>query len=515
VLALRLPRRELSPYRVYLILEAGTSFLLGIAYATIIVYWVTAGRLNPLQLLLLGTGLELSYFVFQLPTGVLADIVSRRLCVLSGLLILGLALLLEGASAAFGNLLAAQFVLGLGYALNNGAQEAWIADELAAGTLEDTTGAAPGGTADLGPGEPPIPAGAPLPGIGPVPARELAGREMTGVYLRATQLGLAGTVAGSLLSGFIAAGGLNLPLIVGGALMCVLAGATALVMPERDFRRAGQGHATAAAGTATAARGIALITRQSRQLLAVQTRATHRAIVAVPGLVLLFAMTTFAGLWSESFDRLWGALLIRDIGIPRLGGLSPAIWFSLLAGVVAVLALGSTELARRRADRLGADSVASALLAITAAIAVGVIVMAVTRSFAVAVAAYLLISVLRPVTGPLIDGWMVTRIEPSVRATALSARDMFDSGGQIIGGPVIGLIGTLTSIRVALLAGAAALAPALACLTAASRRIRPRASEPARAAPGGQAGGQAGEQPGGLTADGSGTAASAGPGLPR
>jgi hypothetical protein len=53
-------RRPMSPYRVYLILETGMSFLLGITYATIMVYWVTSGRLNPPQLLLLGTVLELS-----------------------------------------------------------------------------------------------------------------------------------------------------------------------------------------------------------------------------------------------------------------------------------------------------------------------------------------------------------------------------------------------------------------------------------------------------------------------
>ena len=290
---------------------------------------------------------------------------------------------------------------------------------------------------------------------------------MTGVYLRATQLGLVATVAGSLLSGPIAAGGLNLPLITGGALICVLAAVTALVMPERHFRRP------------AAAASIRTLARESSGLLATQTRATRRAIVAVPGLVLLFGMTFFAGMWSESFDRLWGALLIRDIGIPKLAGLSPAIWFSLLAAVVAVLALGSTEVARRRAARLGADSVASAVLALTVAIGVGVVAMATTHSFAAAVAAYLLIEVLRPVVSPLIDGWMVTRIEPSVRATALSARDMFDAGGQIIGGPVVGVVGTLTSIRVALLAGAAALGPAVACLAAASRRIRPRAARAA------------------------------------
>jgi DHA3 family tetracycline resistance protein-like MFS transporter len=504
---MRLPRRELSAYRVYLILEAGTSFLLGIAYATITVYWVTAGRLNALQLILLGTGLELSYFVFQLPTGLLADIVSRRLCVLAGLFLMGLALVAEGASATFANLLAVQFVLGLGYALNNGAQEAWIADELAGGPL---------------PADAPIPAGGPLADIGPAPgsaphdagpaAGPAAGRmpaaaradpgdepgdeppdhEMTGVYLRATQLGLVATVAGSLLSGPIAAGGLNLPLITGGALICMLAAVTALVMPERHFRRP------------AAAAGIRTLARESSGLLATQTRATRRAIVAVPGLVLLFGMTFFAGMWSESFDRLWGALLIRDIGIPKVAGLSPAIWFSLLAAVVAVLALGSTEVARRRAARLGADSVASAVLALTVAIGVGVVAMAITRSFAAAVAAYLLIEVLRPVVSPLIDGWMVTRIEPSVRATALSARDMFDAGGQIIGGPVVGVVGTLTSIRVALLAGAAALGPAVACLTAASRRIRPRAGRPGTGA---TAAADAGAAAGGSTA-------SAGPGLP-
>jgi hypothetical protein len=49
---------------------------------------------------------------------------------------------------------------------------------------------------------------------------------------------------------------------------------------------------------------------------------------------------------------------------------------------------------------------------------------------------------------------------------------MSDSGGQIVGGPVIGVIGNLVSIRAALLAGAAALGPALGLLMAANRRVR-------------------------------------------
>src|ERR1700685_3437626 len=118
---MRLPRRDVSPYRLYLVLETGTSFLLGITNATIALYWVTTGRLNPLQLVLLGTALELSYFLLQLPTGVLADMLSRRLCVLAGLFILGLGLVMQGLSPSFANLVTAQVVLGLRLGLYNGA----------------------------------------------------------------------------------------------------------------------------------------------------------------------------------------------------------------------------------------------------------------------------------------------------------------------------------------------------------------------------------------------------------
>ena len=418
-----LPHREISSYRLYLILECGTAFLSGLALATVTVYWVTSGGLNPLQLLLLGTALEASYFIFQLPTGLLADLVSRRMCVLAGLFVAGLAQIMASLSASFVNLLLAWVVLGFGAALNNGAQDAWIADELSADLGDD---------------------------------------RMTGIYLRATQLGLLATVAGSLLSGVIALAGLEMPLRVGGALICVLASAAAVVMPERHFHRP---------ASVTRAGGII---RQSVVLLAEQTRSTRRAIVAVPGLVLLFGMTLFTGLWSESFDRLWGAFLLRDIKFPQLAGLHPAMWFGVLTAAAAILGLGATELAKRRTERLGPDSVVGALLVLTLAIGAAVAGMATAHAFAVVVGGYLVVSVLRPVLYPLVSGWIVGRIRPSVRATALSARDMFDSGGQILGGPAVGAIGTFASIRVALLVGAAALAPAAACIAAASQQITPR-----------------------------------------
>ena len=43
------------------------------------IYYVTEVGMSPLELVLCGTAMELAIFLFEVPTGVVADIVSRRL----------------------------------------------------------------------------------------------------------------------------------------------------------------------------------------------------------------------------------------------------------------------------------------------------------------------------------------------------------------------------------------------------------------------------------------------------
>ena len=158
-----------------------------------------------------------------------------------------------------------------------------------------------------------------------------------------------------------------------------------------------------------------------------------------------------------------------------------------LRALCSVAALGTTELAGRRTRRLGPASVTTTLLILTAATAVLVVALGTARTFAVAIVAYLAISALRPAYEPVVTGWMVIRVDARVRATALSARDMCDASGQIAGGPAIGAVGNLVSVRAALLAGAAALGPALILLIGATRRIRAEFATVAAADPAGGA----------------------------
>ena len=168
------PRWPAPAYRVYLTLGASSAFFFS-TYSTLsAIYRIQEAGLDPLQLVLVGTAFELSTFLFEVPTGVVADTISRRRSVIIGVLVMGVAFVLEGALPIFAVILAAHVILGLGYTFTSGAVEAWIADE-----LDDHTATAR-------------------------------------AFLRSTQVGQLAAIGGMGASVALASVALGLPLIVGG-----------------------------------------------------------------------------------------------------------------------------------------------------------------------------------------------------------------------------------------------------------------------------------------------------------
>jgi hypothetical protein len=99
-------------------------------------------------------------------------------------------------------------------------------------------------------------------------------------------------------------------------------------------------------------------------------------------------------------------------------------------------------------------------------------------SFGLALAAYLASRVLRQVAAPILDTWMNLQIESSVRATVLSMRAQSDSLGQVVGGPILGVLATAFALRAALLGTALVLVPAQAIYARALRRDVGSSAEP-------------------------------------
>src|SRR5262245_58745011 len=116
--------------RVYLFIEFTASAFFSMMFVTTSLYEATVAGLTPLQLILVGTGLELSAFLFEVPTGVVADSYSRRVSIIIGYLLMGIGFLVEGFFPFFVPILLAQVIWGLGYTFTSGASQAWITDEV-------------------------------------------------------------------------------------------------------------------------------------------------------------------------------------------------------------------------------------------------------------------------------------------------------------------------------------------------------------------------------------------------
>ena len=92
--------------QVYLMMAAVSGTAASIVFTLSQVYRVTIVGLNPFELVMVGTLMELTVLIFEVPTGVVADIYSRRLSILTGFALLGIAWLIEGFFPVFPAVLA-------------------------------------------------------------------------------------------------------------------------------------------------------------------------------------------------------------------------------------------------------------------------------------------------------------------------------------------------------------------------------------------------------------------------
>ncbi len=403
--------KQRDAYRVYLALEGASSLFFALIVTVNMVYQVTVVRLDPLQLVLVGTLLEAVVFIFEVPTGIVADVYSRRLSVIIGLLLIGVGFALEGAIPRFEAVLAAQVLWGLGATFTSGATQAWIADEI---------------------GE----------------------RRAGEAFVRGAQVGQAGGLLGIGASVALASVHIQLPIVLGGLLFVVLGVTLAAVMPERGFTP------------------VPSAERESWRSL---WRALGDGLRLVRGravLLIFIGVAAFQGLSSEGFDRLWTAHMIETITLPRAGGLDPVVWFGLFGAASMLLTIGASEIVRRRVDLNRPAAVLRVLLAAYALIVLAMLGFALATGFALAVLMYLATRTLNGVANLLFNAWVNPSITSEVRATVFSFAAQINAIGQIVGGPGVGLVGRDVSLRAALVTSALLLSPVLALFGTALRRVR-------------------------------------------
>jgi hypothetical protein len=148
--------------------------------------------------------------------------------------------------------------------------------------------------------------------------------------------------------------------------------------------------------------------------------------------------------------------IVADVYSRRLsiiiGFFIVGVGFGGIAMVSQLLSIGLNEFARRRVNLSDHVATARAVMLIYGAVSVGIIVFAVSGDFVAALVAYWLLMSIREVSEPMSRAWLNQSLEPNVRATMFSLHGQTNAIGQTAGGPPIGLVGSLGSVRAALIA---------------------------------------------------------------
>lgn len=128
----------MNPRRLYIIQVGILNLAMTMMMTSAIVYRIDLANLEPYQLILLGTALEIAVIFFEIPTGLVADKYSRKLSVVIGYFIIGLGFLIELSTLRFVWIFIAQIVWGFGYTFISGALDAWVSDETHNKEIEQT-----------------------------------------------------------------------------------------------------------------------------------------------------------------------------------------------------------------------------------------------------------------------------------------------------------------------------------------------------------------------------------------
>ncbi len=399
---------KLDASQVYLFIEFSASAFFSMMFVSMSLYEATVAGLSPMQLVLVGTALEVSAFVFEIPTGVVADAYSRRLSIIIGYLLMGAGFLVEGLFPAFLPILLAQVIWGLGYTFTSGATQAWITDE-----------------------------------IGEEPANKL--------FLRATQVGLTASLFGMGAAALIGGSNVALPILVG-AIGVILIGVTLIfIMPETGF------HPTPKED------------RNNWQHMGHTFKEGLKVIRSQPRLMNIVGVGLFYGLYSEGFDRLWVKHILDTFEVPAIFGHNDVAFFSALRVAGSLLTILAMRFVEKRVDTGSPLAIGRSMLAVTGLISAALIGFAVSPWLALTLGLYLVIDVLRSVAGPLQSAWVNQKLPSSVRATIHSMFSQVDAVGQVAGGPVVAVIARFASVIAALSTSGLLLTPALFLVRRANR----------------------------------------------
>ncbi|MXV87608.1 MAG: MFS transporter [Acidimicrobiales bacterium] len=409
------------------------------------VWWVVDLRLSPFRLAVLGTALVLSILVTETPTGVVADLYSRKYSVVAAYVVMGTAMALGSVTELFGVLVIWQVLWGVGWTLQSGAATAWMTDELAHHASHSHRSAA------LMPIESPTSGEDARTEDSDIACTDRS-RQVDGLIVRHAIFRSVGVMVGLVAATAMGAWSVRGSMAAMGLLAIAAAGYLAITMPEAGFesprrrrhmRGARSVQRTSAWGDAVTLwkRGARLV-RRNPSLLAVTLSATIAA-----------------GAW-EANDRL-SALRLFDLGLTQFDGREAVLFFGAAWFVMSALAIPMMMWLHRRldqADQRSARRDAFLLARFLTIAAAGALALALSPWFTIALIGWAVLDVAGETAYSLTEAMANRQADSSVRATVVSFVGQSQAVGEVSIGLGLGVVAQLVSLPVALAIAAALFA---------------------------------------------------------
>lgn len=365
------------------------------------VFWIVELRLGPLQLVLMGVALEVTVLLSETPTGVVADLHSRKRSVLIAQVLMGISLVWSVSSLNFWVILPAQVLVGFGWTFRSGADTAWVTDELK--------------------------------GIG-----EFSDDDVEHLLLRKHRFGI-----------LVAIASLTFTMIVGTLtsvrLVAAFLGLIYIAMAFYFHRNMREDHFSPGRQD-----GRGFVEMLKKGIGVVAGRPRLRVLVVVVLLVNFGAM---------AFDRLGYKHFLDSADVSDDSLLVLGLLFLVLAFAGLVVNAASSRVLSRGhgVARLGA-----VLLAVAA---IGGFIASATSVVVVIAFGYLFQDSVREALWPVLEGWANRDAPSEVRATVHSLMGQTTSLGELAGGLVLGALSELVTIPAALGIAALFFAAAAAVAT--------------------------------------------------
>lgn len=350
------------------------------------VWWIVILDLSPLQLVAMGAVLEVSVLVSETPTGVVADLVSRRRSILISQVLMGLAYIWAVASFNYWLILPAQALFGIGWTFRSGADTAWVTDELKG----------------LGRGE------------DDEIEKLLVRKHRFGILVALVSLS-ATMLVGTLTS-------VRAVAVILGLVMIALGGYLHLVMREDHFTPG----------------------RERERGFVETLRDGLNVVVTRPRLRVLVGVIIVVDMGSEVFDRLGHKFFLDNGGWED----DSLIGLGALFLVLAVAGLAVNALAARALETgSGVARLASVLLLVAA---IGATITMSTSMLVFIGVGLMLQDSTREALWPVLEGWANRDAPSEVRATVHSLMGQVTAMGELVGGMALGALAQATSIRLVL-----------------------------------------------------------------